>query len=316
VVDGGGALHLDALKADIRLRALDHPAGVLWHVAVAGTAEDAKPLGAIVPERAAETIIQLLHVIAANGPRARARDVLRREGVDLFHAATGSDLMVSPRPAKRRAAEPFGIHALRHEGVALGIGLAFGSDAQTLTEFAHAAADGGAAEIRPAPGHALLIVGLSAPAAADLRTFAEHLGSVVQADDRRRHVAACAGAPACRSGEIATRALAPLIVGAAASLFDGSLQVHVSGCRKGCAHAGRAALTIVGLPGRCGVVINGSALDLPVAEVPPQTLPESLARLAGEVEAARVAGERAADVLTRLGKARIATVLMGEPVRA
>jgi precorrin-3B synthase len=138
----------------------------------------------------------------------------------------------------------------------------------------------------------------------------------VRADDPRRHIAACAGAPVCGSGEIATRALAPQIAEAAASLFDDSLQVHVSGCRKGCAHAGRAALTIVGRPGGCGFVINGSPLDLPVAEISPHALPESLTRLAREIEAARVAGERTADVLMRLGDARIAAVLMGEPVRA
>lgn len=315
VVDGGGALHLDALKADIRLRALARPPGVLWHLAVAGTAEDSTPLGAIAPEHGAEAVIRLLNVIATRGPSARAGDVLRSEGIAGFRAAIGIDLMHVPPPARRPAAEPIGIHALR-KGVALGVGLAFGCDAQTLIEFANAAAAAGAAEIRSAPGHALLIGGLSAPAAAELRTFAEHLGLVVQADDPRRHVAACAGAPACRSGEIATRALAQLIVGAAASLFDDSLQVHLSGCRKGCAHAGRAGLTIVGMQGRCGIVINGSSLDFPVAEISPQALPASLTRLAGEVEAARVAGERAADVLTRFGNARIAAVLMGESVRA
>jgi precorrin-3B synthase len=202
------------------------------------------------------------------------------------------------------------------KGVALGIGLAFGSDAKTLIDLANVAADAGATEIRSAPGRTLLIVGLSAVAADHLRTFAEHLGFVVRADDPRRHIAACAGAPVCGSGEIATRALAPQIAEAAASLFDGSLQVHVSGCRKGCAHAGRAALTIVGMQGRCGIVINGSPLDFPVAEISPQALPESLTRLAGEIEASSVAGERAAGVLMRLGHARIAAALMGEPVRA
>jgi len=40
-VDGGGALHLDALAADIRLRAIG---GAHAHVALAGTATDATPL--------------------------------------------------------------------------------------------------------------------------------------------------------------------------------------------------------------------------------------------------------------------------------
>jgi precorrin-3B synthase len=314
VVDGGGALHLDALKADIRLRAIARPRRVQWHLAVVGTAEESTRLGAIAPEHAAEAVIQLLHVIAVRGPRAR--DVLRSEGADVFRAAIGPDLRDVPPPAKRPDADPIGIHALRGEGVALGLGLTFGCDALTFIDFANAVANAGAVEIRSAPGHALLIVGLSLPAATDLQIVAQRLGFVVRADDPRRHIAACAGAPVCCSGEIATRTLAPLIAGAARSLFDGSLQAHVSGCRKGCAHAAPAGLTIVGRGGRCGIVVNGSALDLPIAEISQQDLPETLARLAREVAAARRDGERVSDVLARWGNTRVAAVLAGELVGA
>jgi precorrin-3B synthase len=259
-------------------------------------------------------VIQLLHVIAVRGPRAR--DVLRSESVDVFRAAIGPDLRDVPPPGKRPAADPIGIHALRDDGFALGLSLSFGSDAETLIEFANAAANAGAVEIRSAPGHALVIVGLSVPAATDLQIVAQRLGFLVRADDPRRHIAACAGASVCSSGEIATRALAPLIAGAARSLFDGSLQVHVSGCRKGCAHAAPAGLTIVGRGGRCGIVVNGSARDLPIVEIAQQDLPESLARLAREVAAARRDGERVCDVLARWENARVAAVLAGELVGA
>ncbi len=41
------------------------------------------------------------------------------------------------------------------------------------------------------------------------------------------------------------------------------LTLHVSGCAKGCAHAGPAALTLVGRDGRYDLVRNGRAGDAP-----------------------------------------------------
>jgi precorrin-3B synthase len=41
--------------------------------------------------------------------------------------------------------------------------------------------------------------------------------------------------------------------------------VHVSGCAKGCAHAGSAELTLVGANGLYNLVMNGRAGDRPVA---------------------------------------------------
>src|SRR5215217_1429776 len=72
VIDDGGTVSLDALSADIRLCAARHSARGLWQVSVAGNAAEAASLGAVAPEHAAEAIIQLLHVIAANGREARA----------------------------------------------------------------------------------------------------------------------------------------------------------------------------------------------------------------------------------------------------
>ena len=51
-LDGGGALHLDAVAADVRMRA--EAGGTCLHVAVAGDAESGTPLGAIMTEHAVE----------------------------------------------------------------------------------------------------------------------------------------------------------------------------------------------------------------------------------------------------------------------
>src|SRR5947199_2856955 len=55
-IDGGAALHLGALAVDIRMRALDSRH---VHVALAGDAATATPLGAIPLQRAVECVLRL-----------------------------------------------------------------------------------------------------------------------------------------------------------------------------------------------------------------------------------------------------------------
>jgi precorrin-3B synthase len=155
----------------------------------------------------------------------------------------------------------------------------------------------------------LLILGATADTAETLRASAERHGFIVRSDDPRRSVAACAGAPICASGEIPARALAPLIAAAAAPLLDGSVTVHVSGCPKGCAHAGAATLTLVGAAGKCRLVIGGSARDDASGEFALGELPAGFARLADRVRCERRPDEASSDVLARLGAGRVAELL-------
>jgi precorrin-3B synthase len=104
----------------------------------------------------------------------------------------------------------------------------------------------------------------------------------VRADDPRRRVVACAGAPVCASGHIAARALAPRIAAAAAQVLDGSVTIHMSGCAKGCAHPAPARLTVVGTPAGCALIANGTARDAPFAIVAPDQLPAVVARFVCE----------------------------------
>ncbi len=95
------------------------------------------------------------------------------------------------------------------------------------------------------------------PDGAPLAAIAGRLGLIADPADPRRHVAACAGAPACASASVATRADAARW----ATLVPG---LHVSGCAKGCAHPGPAAVTLVGREGRYDLVRHGRAGDAPV----------------------------------------------------
>ncbi|HEX4557308.1 MAG TPA: precorrin-3B synthase [Xanthobacteraceae bacterium] len=275
-LDGGGALHLDALGADVRLRA-EASDGVRLYVAIGGDAATAVALGAVAPTRVVETVVRLLDLIAAHGRDARARDILRREGVGAFRAAAGDRWIAAPPPASRPAAEPIGIHMLRAGCVAVGVGVAFGhADATTLQRLLDAATAAGAQGVRAAPGRALLVVGLRPTAVAQLVTAAENLGFITHPDDPRRRVVACAGAPICASGEIPARTLASQVAQAAAGLIGAGEVIHISGCPKGCAHRGAAALAAIGRAGRCDLLID----DVPAGSVAADAVPRDLARLA------------------------------------
>jgi precorrin-3B synthase len=272
VIDGGGAIGLDAIAADIRLCAERRHGDVMLDVSVGGDGSHAFKLGSIASTDGIETVIRLLDVIAQHGREVRARDVLATEGVKAFRSSIGESLSV-PLDSRLRGNEqstPIGAFALRNGTLAVGIGLAFGhADSDALARLVDAAAAGGAIGLRAAPARALLAIGLAPNTAAAFAASAENLGFISRANDPRRKVIACAGAPICASAHIASRALAPAIAADAPGL-DGT--IHISGCDKGCAHASPAALTVVGTAEGCALIDNGSPRDTPFAVVPESEL--------------------------------------------
>jgi precorrin-3B synthase len=305
VIDGGSALHLDAVRADIRLRA--GSAG--WHVGIGGDANSATPIGTVAHTHAVDTVAHLLATIARHGPQARAHDLIRRHGSDAFRAAIADVLIEAASPAPRPPSDPIGPHSLRDGDLAFGIALAFGhTDANAFESLIRAAGRAGAGSLRTAPGRALLVIGLADNAARELAARAEGLGFITRRDDARRHVVACAGAPICASAEIPARTLAPLISRAAAGLLDGALTIHVSGCRKGCAHPGASALAIVGDRNGCGLIIDGAARDRPLATIATADVSVAFERIAGEVAGVARPGDTSTGALARLGATRLAAV--------
>ena len=312
VLDDGGAVLLAALKADIRLT-LDpttHPSGPAdWVLALAGDAATARPLGRLPETRLVAVVVDLLDRLAQLGPVARMADILR--ATDL--ATLRHQLALAPPDADDTAPSephpapaPIASFPLADGTLALGIGLPFGhTEAQTLEALVAAAQAAGVRDLRPAPGRVLLATGLSTAGADHLRAAASALDFLTTPADPRRFVAACPGAPGCASGHIPARALAPEVAAALAPILDGSLEVHVSGCPKGCAHPARAALTLVGLEAdtmdkAVALVREGKASD---ATQPHQTvaaLVPTLARFAAALATARQPGETSAEAMTRL----------------
>jgi precorrin-3B synthase len=260
VIDGGGAISLNVIPADIRLHAAPTPDGFKIKIAIAGDGKRAKFISTVMPERVIETVMDLLKTISAKGPAARARDVA---ALSPHPARFARD---PPPPGEGKGAspsdDPIGTHALRDGRVALGIGLPFGhSDAARLQDLIEEVRRAGAASVRPAPGRALLVIGLAPAPASHVAAAALRLGYIVAPDDPRRRLVACAGAPVCAAAEIPARTLAPAI--AAAMAGHDQQTIHISGCAKGCAHRGPAALTVVGIAGKCGIVHDGRAQDVP-----------------------------------------------------
>jgi precorrin-3B synthase len=309
VIDGGSALHLDQLTADVRLRIETTSGRPQISVALGGDALGATPVGTIAPTEVTEVTARILELIATRGREARGRDLIREDGLAALRSAVGSLARPTRRAPPRPPSEPIGLHHLRGGNIAFGIGLAFGhTNVGSLVKLIDSAKEFGALGVRTAH-RALLVICACAEAATGLTAAAERLRFITRADDPRRYIATCAGAPICASARIASRAIAPVVAKAATGLLDGSFVLHLSGCAKGCAHPGESALTLVGRRGGCNVVINGTAGDAPVGSIAAEALPSRLAVLANEISQARRCGERAVDVLARFGTIRTASTL-------
>ena len=287
VIDDGAPLNLARVAADIRVRAQLHNGQPMLRLAIGGDDRNAFDLGCIAVDDGVEAVSRLLLVLAERG--ARARDIIAAEGPACFDDAFAHRGSVAPRDRKgakrieadsapRQCSDAIGLRALRDGSSACGIGLAFGhAEASTLEKLANTATAAGARGLRTAPNRSLLAIGLTTESAMRFSAAAAQLGFVTRADDPRRHVIACAGAPLCASAYIAARAIAPDVAATAAPYLSDGLCIHVSGCVKGCAHPGTTPLTVVGTPGDCALVANGSARDAPFAAAPLQELPHVIA---------------------------------------
>jgi precorrin-3B synthase len=277
-IDGGNAVNLDGVAADIRLRARLWQGDALLQISVAGDAATAMPLGCVPVHNGAEAAARLLDVLAKRGRNARARDLVAAEGIAPFLSAVAGLLIGESTPdVIDPPAEIIGTHALR-EGYARGIALPFGNaNACSLQGLIEVAEQAGANRLIAAAGRTLIAVGLPLAEVSNFAAAAEQLGFITRPHDPRRRVIACAGAPFCASGHIATRALAPRLAEMVAQLHDGLATIHLSGCAKGCAHSEKAALTIVGSPHGCALVADGAAQGTPFAVVTADELPAAIA---------------------------------------
>ncbi|WP_244914870.1 precorrin-3B synthase [Rhizobium sullae] len=304
IVDGGGRFGLTGLSADIRVAALGEGR---WRVAIDGDGKTAVPVCIGSADDAVRTIGQLLAMLVKIGMHSRARDIGPAALRDMFPAME-AQFVTAPHSETPRP----GVHQLANRSVVLGLRPHFGQiNASDLSIFLGEAERFAAAEIRLAPGRLFYLTGLNPQNAERLQEVATDLGFSSDPNDSFAKIAACAGAGACASGFYETTVRAEHLLQHASALLDGSLAVHLSGCAKGCAHP-RQALTIIGMPGGYGIVLNGRAGDRPDVTIAGSEIDSAIEKLARLVGKNKSPCESAAACLTRLGRQAIANALKQE----
>ena len=125
VIDGGGPLHLDALNADLRLRAVASArrrASMSRWRAMPGRRRRSDRSRATRPP----TWCCVCSARSRRGARGARSRFLRTDGIGAFRSAVAGSIDVAPALPPRPPAEPIGRHPLRDGSLALGLALAFG----------------------------------------------------------------------------------------------------------------------------------------------------------------------------------------------
>lgn len=263
-VDGGGAFPLHEVRADLHLQAVgprEAPSLAIGLDAEGGPL----PIGTATPAAAPAIVGAILAAYAGllAGGRTEARRLRDLAPALRRSLVASAGLGGTVPPALRAPAPRAGSFDLGRDRVALLLALPFGRC--TAAQLARAAAwsEGfGAGALRLSFTRGLLVPDVRPRDAAALLDRARRSDFVTEAGDPRLAVAACPGRPACASAAAPSQADAHAIAGAARALLAGGVSLHVSGCAKGCAHPGRADLTLVGeAGGRYGLIVNGTTRD-------------------------------------------------------
>jgi len=253
LVDDSGVIPLDDIPADIRLiSTLD---GCL--VAI-GNVGHIVALARLPVAQTAAAVLSLVRVFAQHSPFHDARrmsDLIKAIGTDKIASLVGlqqTPHMLASRPFKLR--QVIGQHELFF-GAAAPYGRLNSAQVEAIASAAHG-------EIRVTPWRSLLLP----PSLENASTAFESADLIVNPDDPRLKIIACPGKNFCASGEIDTHRLGSFFAAALKKAKEQNPLIHISGCKKGCAHSNPAALTFVGESGAINAVRNGRTDDRPDQE--------------------------------------------------
>jgi precorrin-3B synthase len=257
-IDDGGLLGLGDVPADVLFVAT----GPAFEVHLAGVPVGCCRPDALVDVAAALGQVFLRRRTGRESRIRRMRDLVVADGsatIALEAGLSGGGLRCAERLVQASAllgVQPLGSAAF------VGVGLPFGRvAAEDFAALVSVSAANGAMELRLTPWRTILV---PVPSVSVARFVLGELGTgrfVLGADDARCRIAACSGAPSCARGTTPVHTdaaeLAAVLGGAA------GIVIHVSGCEKGCAHPGSAAVTLVARDGRYDLVRDGPASGLP-----------------------------------------------------
>ena len=277
-VDGGGLMPLAATGADLHLTAAGEDHAIAFDSAASNGLHW---IGTANPACAAEAVLPILADFADMRLKGRtqARRLRYLEPVLVAELAASAERAPAIPPIERPAAPRAGSFQIR-QGYAVLLALPFGrcSTAQ-LDQTAEWSKHFGQGEIRLSFTRGILLPGIEGEHVSTLLAEASCAGFITDAHDPRLSLIACPGKPDCGSALTAAPADALRLASTCSDLLRQGTVVHVSGCPKGCAHPGKADLTLVGrADGGYDVVPNGttrdaSSLHLSVDEIMTRLLP-------------------------------------------
>lgn len=241
--------------------------------------------GACLPaHRIIEAIRQLVAVFLelriSNPALGRMKDAVARSGSVTIFAAAGLELeKLAAAASDANAAPPVGARDRHGRVFAAGVGLPFGRiEAHQLTAICEAAWNAGINAVRMSPQRVLVFPVANDAQSDQILGEAHGQGLITQPDDPRLFFDVCPGSRGCANATTDTRRDARRI---ADRVRGGSRlpSIHVSGCEKGCARRGAAALTLVARDGRYDVICNdGPTGPIALASVSPADIDSTVAR--------------------------------------
>jgi precorrin-3B synthase len=242
-------------------------------------------VGAIVAvDSAIEAITRLaaifLELRASDATITRMRDAVERRGSATIYAAAGLESSLLPSPGDNGIqTPPVGLLADRNGTFAAGVGLPFGRVlARQLEALYGVASCVGIQSVRTSPQRVLVFPVVSDGQAKAVLAEAEYRDLIAAPNDLRLFFDVCPGAPACANATTETRRDARRLADA---LYGTTTlpSLHISGCEKGCARRGAAALTLVARDGRYDVICNdGPSGPVALSGVSPAEIDAAVAR--------------------------------------
>jgi precorrin-3B synthase len=264
-VDGGGLFPLVELNADIYAVAVDHGSIAIGLAGAEGPRWCGMTSPAVLPSAIAALLADFAEAVARGRSPAAIRDMPADWCMELAAAARLGPPIV---PSRRPPAPQAGFVQMPGGGAGVVLALPFGRcDADALTRIAGWAERFGDGEVRLSPWRGIVLPAVRRQDLGTLIALASGAGLITEPDDPRLAVFACPGRPDCANASVMTRRDAARLATAARPLLRTGARIHVSGCAKGCAHPGLAALTLVGDDGAYAAVVEGSPRDPAVARL-------------------------------------------------
>lgn len=214
-------------------------------------------------EEAIDAITKLaaafLRLTEGDADNPRMAKAVARHGVEAIFAAAGIATSIRAKRPEQGKGSVVGRLQHRDRIFAVGVGFSFGrSNATAVQELSDVAMRLGINVVRISAERAIVFPVARDDDASELLRTAARFGFVVDADDPRLRLDVCSGAPGCANATTRTGTDAAGLIEGLGAALDLYSSIHVSGCEKGCAHRGAAALTLIARDGRYNVVFDGT----------------------------------------------------------